>query len=158
MDFFPAYRREDSGEIFSDEETIAELTRAGPEGIYAIMRKRSEVHKIYLSKINIGFVFDVIFSPRQRNLRCVKLLINKADLLTNLVKAGHLPGVTNRSYAKLEKVLFGQVIQNIKTTCRQNGIRNFSVMRTNSTDPGTCHAALSSVLAECSGRGKYDGT
>ena len=154
VDYFPAYKHADSGQMYHDEEVIAEVTRDGADRTWKLIRERATAHSIYLSKINIGFVFDVVFSPGQDNLRCVKLLINKADLLTSIVRAGQLPGVDQKTYRQFEAALFGEIRRNIETTCRQNGIPKFSVIRLSSTDLAATHGALREILAECHGRGK----
>ena len=80
----------------------------------ALIRERAKAHSIYLSKINIGFVLDVAFSPGRKDLRCVKLLYNKVDLLTAIVRSGRLPGVTRTSYPEFESSLSGNICWNIE--------------------------------------------
>jgi hypothetical protein len=151
VDFFPTYFHEVTKIMYNDEETIAEVTKGGPGQTEAIIRERAKAHSEYLSRINIGFLFDVAFSP---NLRCVKLLINKVDLLTKIVRMGRLPGVSQANYRQFEEALFGEIRKNIVTTCKDNGIRNFTVERITATEVSFTHKVLKKVISECSTRRK----
>lgn len=86
------------------------------------IKKKAEDNNLYINRYNLGPVFDVAYNSE--NLRSVRLLINKADLLETLINNGNIKSVTSTyDYATS---LYADTIQSIKSYCDKNKINDFS--------------------------------
>ena len=87
------------------------------------VNERIKEHTYYING-SLEIVFSVIYSL---NLRSVKLVINKFDIIENLLKNGFLPNPSNLDHTDYAKNLFEKIESEISQACRENNIQDFSV-------------------------------
>ncbi len=88
------------------------------------IQERVAQHHKYLNEFTLEPVFTTVYSS---NLRSVRLLINKMDLLEQAVLRGYLPELTYESIEGFARSAFADVERQIKAACDENGIADFSV-------------------------------
>ncbi len=105
-----------------DSKIMVEWLKNDPE---TKIRERVDKHRDYMSA---ALIEVLLTSLHNSNLHSVKLIINKFDLLEELLRTGCLNTVNNAIEAR-EYVsnLFKGIEDNLRQACRDNEIPNFSV-------------------------------
>jgi GTPase SAR1 family protein len=118
VDLFPEIRN-NKGDLLSDERIVKRYkSNAG-----GLIEERFKEHEEYNIKYIVQQVIELA-SPQ--SLFSVRLLINKIDLLREVVKHGYLPQVTEKNLEKYTKKLFSKISDTIRTACEENEIESFS--------------------------------
>lgn len=78
------------------------------------IRKRVEQHLEYIVPAILEIVFATVYS---KNLLCVTLIINKMDLLEQIVAMGCIPGVSLANVEEYARNLFKRIEYNIRDAC-----------------------------------------
>jgi hypothetical protein len=118
VDMFPE-PKDDDGEIIDNDEPLIKRYK-----LNAVQRIKKQVdeNKLYLNKFSLQPVFTVSYS--KDNLIAVRLLINKADILQEIISRGYLRNASVYDYAT---ALYSDTIEAINSYCEENEIDDFSV-------------------------------
>ena len=110
-----------SGEPMSDESLIEYLSSDTEKKI----NERFIQHVAYIGDAILSVIFSDILSANRNNLRSVRLVINKIDIVQRLMIKGCLPGFSSaEDYVKSK---FSPIEKYVFEACRQNGIFDVKV-------------------------------
>ena len=112
--------RDENGAVLGDEETISWLQTGSDDKI----RKRVSEHLDYLTVPMLQIVFSSVYSPQ---LRSVRLIINKLDLVQKACKRGYLSCPNADDPSDWIRGQFLRIEQDITRACHENNIDDFSV-------------------------------
>ena len=87
------------------------------------INQRIKEHTTYING-SLEIVLASIFSL---NLRSIRLVINKFDLIQELLKSEHIVNHNNLNYVDFAKQLFEEITIEIEKACGDNNIRDFQV-------------------------------
>lgn len=118
VDLFPE-PRDSSGNLIDD----IQMLRAYKNGSEQKLRKQVEENRLYVNKFSIQPVFSVCHNSE--NMIAVRVLINKADLLKELIDKNFLPN--NTSVHDYALSLYSETIDSISKACEDYQIADFSV-------------------------------
>ncbi len=120
VELFPELKNQ-QGKPLSDEA----LVQAYEADAERLITERVAEHKEYINQYTIEEIFSLAFN--EYNLFAVRLLINKVDLLREVVSRGYLSGVNQTSLEEYAKNLYAPIAKELQTACKTNQINNFSV-------------------------------
>ena len=115
----------------SDEALIEWLKK---EGALRKIETRIEENYGYINEVSLELFFSRFYS--KKNLKSVKLLITKVDLVDKLISDQHITLSDFRDAKEYAQYKFRSMIENIHRFCDGLGINDFSVhiVRANSAD------------------------
>jgi hypothetical protein len=118
VDLFPE-KHDSSGNAIEDTQLLRFYKSNTEEKIL----KQVKENKLYVNKFSIQPVFSVSYNAS--HTLAVRLFINKADLLEELVDKGLLK--SDSSIYEYCMSMYSDTIESIKKACTDNGIGDFSV-------------------------------
>jgi adenylate kinase family enzyme len=107
------------------EETREWVISSYQSKAHSKIMNRLKQCELYMNKWQIEQVFAAAFSTN--NLRSVRLIINKSDILNAVIKAGYLPGIDAASFEMETLKYFEEIESNIRKACEENQVSDFSV-------------------------------
>lgn len=120
VDLFPEIRNE-QGEALNDSEIVERYKHNANE----LIEQRVKSNLEYVNEWTIEPVFTVCYS--EKNLFSVRLLINKIDLLRDIVAHGYLSSVNPDELEQFARKLYQPLEEKINEACSKNNIEDFSV-------------------------------
>lgn len=119
VDPFPELKNS-KGEVLADNQLLKRYKKNSKEQV----EERVKEHEVYGSQYFIQQVFEL---TSKKNLFSVKLLINKIDLLREVIACGYLPDVTEKTMEKYSKDLFQNISGDLMEACKQRDVDDFSI-------------------------------
>lgn len=146
VDMFP--RVKEDGEILEDIELIKRHEPDAPSYIgYRVGRNET-----YISVWNIEQVFSVAYNELE--LFAVRLLINKVDLLREVVSRGYIPEVSPETMHEFAINLYASMADSIRKACDDNNVQDFAVHLISAATGENISVVFGEVLETYSRRGK----
>lgn len=119
VDLFPELENS-KGKVLADGQLIKRYKKNAKERI----EERIKEHEEY---INQYFIQQLFTLTSAKKLFSVRLLVNKVDLLREVVACGYLPEVTEKTMKLYAKGLLKKISGDISAACRKNNIDDFSI-------------------------------
>lgn len=120
VDFLPA-PTDDQRKNDEDKAMVDWLADNGEEKI----KKRVRDSLKYITRANANIVFTAAYS--KENLSCVRLLINKYDILKEATIRGAINVAPIDKLSEYCKYLYEEVDEILRRSCEENGIEDYSV-------------------------------
>lgn len=139
VDFFPEIRDE-KGSVLNTEQIIQKYEANAAE----LIKKRVDDNLEYINKWTIEPVFTVCFS--EKNMWSVRLLINKIDLLRDVISRGYLPNASQDEIDNFAKKFYEPLEQELREACTQNNIQDFSVHLISASTGENVRSVLGEIL------------
>jgi GTPase SAR1 family protein len=139
VDFFPEIRDE-KGTVLSTEQIVQKYETNAAE----LIKKRVDANLEYINKWTIEPVLTVCYS--EKNLWSVRLLINKIDLLRDVISRGYLPNVNQDEIEKFAKKFYESLEKELREACTQNNIQDFSVHLISASTGENVRSVLGEIL------------
>lgn len=139
VDFFPELL-DDKGTVLSAEQIIQKYETNAAE----LIAKRVDDNLEYINKWTIEPVFTVCYS--EKGLWSVRLLINKIDLLRDVISRGYLPDANLDDIENFAKKFYEPLEQELREACKQNNIHDFSVHLISASTGENVRSVLGEIL------------
>lgn len=139
VDFFPEIRDE-KGNALNTEQIIQKYEVNAAE----LIKKRVDDNLEYVNKWTIEPVFTVCYS--EKNLWSVRLLINKIDLLREVISHGYISNMNQDEVESFAKKLYEPLEQELREACAQNNIQDFSVHLISASTGENVRSVLGEIL------------
>ncbi len=123
VDLFPEWlsAEDNTRKPINDEELLQNYKQNASEKI----TERVVAHRQYITEYTIEQIFALSFN--ESKLYAVKLIVNKIDLLREIIDHGYLPDITLQSMTSYVEELYKPIIEEIQKACKANNISDFSV-------------------------------
>ncbi|KAA3645864.1 MAG: hypothetical protein DWQ07_11760 [Chloroflexi bacterium] len=139
VDLFPEIRNE-NGNAIHDHDLLENFK----ENALAKIEDRVSENLKYINKYTIEPVFAVSFS--KRNMIAIKFLVNKLDLLRELVANGCLPDMSSEDINDFVLDLYHPAIECIQQACNDNDFEDFSTHLLSAKTGENVHDMFADVL------------
>jgi GTPase SAR1 family protein len=144
VDMFPR-SFDECGNPLVPDKTRDFILESYKKNTLKLIKNRVKETKEYITKWDIEEVFTVAFN--KTNLRSVRLVINKIDLLRAIIEAGYVPGVSVASLENYALKAFSEIERNISMACEQNIISDFSTCLISAASGENVGSMLGQILA-----------
>lgn len=119
VDLFPV--KDDKGHVFLDDQELIGFCRLNAENI---IQSRVQKNLDYITEHTIELVFEAAYS--KQNLFAIRLLVNKSDVLEEIISRGYIPDKNFKDMEKYALNLYAVLEENIKEACKINHVKDFS--------------------------------
>ena len=147
VDLFPEIRDE-KGKVL-DNVSFFEKYK---ENALELIEKRVKDNLQYINQWTIEPVFTVCYN--ERYLWSVRLLINKTDLLREIISRGYIPNITLDDLDEFALKYYTPIEVELQEACAQNNIQDFSVHLLSAATGENINNLMGELLAVYSRRKK----